>query len=262
MPHLMVYLDEFGHIGQFVSRYDKRYKTSPVFGLAGIAIPIEQVRPLAMLFFKLKNDLLKWELGQAKVPPYEWEKKGSALFTVKNVTKYRQLRRTSIRLLNALKAQGGFVFYTGIEKDPPDGLHSAESLYFSVLRSAIKKINTHCDRKGHTFSILLDSVDSEEGRKKFRLKSVASSGQQMFGDGCFCLAEPAYQLESHLYQTMQCADWVCAIVGRIMAYECTSTEFEDYGIISKYFKKKIIEVSKSSSFRKRAPAAKIISLPD
>ena len=28
------YLDEFGHIGPYVSRTDPRYKDSPVFGLA------------------------------------------------------------------------------------------------------------------------------------------------------------------------------------------------------------------------------------
>ena len=38
------YLDEFGHIGPYVSRADPRYKESPVFGLAGFVLPAAEVR--------------------------------------------------------------------------------------------------------------------------------------------------------------------------------------------------------------------------
>ena len=263
MSHLMVYLDEFGHIGQFVSRHDKRYKTSPVFGLAGIAIPVENVRELSMLFFKLKCQLLAPELAATNTPPAQWEKKGSSVYTIKNVGKYPQLRRITIRILNKIKSLGGFVFFTGIEKEPPLTIHKSVALYFSVLKDAIRKLNKYCHTKECTFSLLLDSVDSDKGRKKFRLESVASSGRQMFGnDGCYCLTEPAYQLESHLYQTMQCADWVCAIVGRIMTHESSSREYDDYEVFSKYFGTKLKETAKNSTFKKRPPVAKIISLPE
>ncbi|MXY18976.1 MAG: DUF3800 domain-containing protein, partial [Synechococcus sp. SB0664_bin_36] len=32
------YLDEFGHIGPYVSREDPKYHQSPVFGLAGLVL--------------------------------------------------------------------------------------------------------------------------------------------------------------------------------------------------------------------------------
>ena len=38
------YLDEFGHIGRYISRDHARYNDSPVFGLAGFVIPAAQVR--------------------------------------------------------------------------------------------------------------------------------------------------------------------------------------------------------------------------
>ena len=36
------YLDEFGHIGPYISRTDPRYNDSPVFGLAGFVLPERQ----------------------------------------------------------------------------------------------------------------------------------------------------------------------------------------------------------------------------
>jgi hypothetical protein len=84
----------------------------------------------------------------------------------------------------------------------------------------------------------------------------------MFGnDACLCLSEPAYQLESHLYQTMQCADWVCAIVGRMLAFESSSKEYDDYEVFVKYFGTKIKETAKNSTFKKKPQIARIISLP-
>ena len=38
------YLDEFGHIGPYVTRRDRRYKDSPVFGLACFVLASEVVR--------------------------------------------------------------------------------------------------------------------------------------------------------------------------------------------------------------------------
>lgn len=45
--------------------------------------------------------------------PAIWEKKGASLYTVTNVTRYRELRNTTNRLLNKIESIGGFVFYVG-----------------------------------------------------------------------------------------------------------------------------------------------------
>lgn len=37
MTHYVAYLDELGHVGQYVSRHHPRYKTHPAFGFAGRA---------------------------------------------------------------------------------------------------------------------------------------------------------------------------------------------------------------------------------
>ena len=55
------YLDEFGHIGPYVSRTDPRYKDSPVFGLAGFVLPAAEVRGFGTRFFQRKCQMLDFE---------------------------------------------------------------------------------------------------------------------------------------------------------------------------------------------------------
>ena len=60
--HYVAYLDEFGHVGQYVSRDHPRYKTSPVFGLGGMILPAHEVREFAIYFYKMKCQLLAYDL--------------------------------------------------------------------------------------------------------------------------------------------------------------------------------------------------------
>jgi hypothetical protein len=48
----IVYLDEFGHIGPYISRSSPNYQESPVFGLGGLILPADQVRGFATWFFQ------------------------------------------------------------------------------------------------------------------------------------------------------------------------------------------------------------------
>ena len=72
------YLDEFGHIGPYVSRGDPRYKESPVFGLAGFVLPAEAVRGFGTWFFQRKCELLAFEIARSGEHPALWEKKGAS----------------------------------------------------------------------------------------------------------------------------------------------------------------------------------------
>src|SRR5208283_904660 len=59
----VVYLDEFGHIGPFVSRNDAKYHESPIFGMAGVILPVGEVRSFATWFFQRKCQLLEFEIN-------------------------------------------------------------------------------------------------------------------------------------------------------------------------------------------------------
>lgn len=76
------YLDEFGHDGPFVSREHPRYRTSPVFGLAGFVMPADNVPHFGSWVFQNKCRLFQWEIDRAQKLAWEWEKKGARLLTL------------------------------------------------------------------------------------------------------------------------------------------------------------------------------------
>lgn len=261
--HYFVYLDEFGHIGNFISRTDPRYKTSPVFGLGGIALPVGEVRSFSMFFYKLKEELLSFEIRRARIHPSKWEKKGSDLYREKNINKYRELRLTTNRLFNKIKMSGGFAFHNGIEKEPPSSAHTPEGLYLSALKDSIKKLGNYFTNNDSTFSLFLDAMDSYDpgSKRKFRDYGLEVAGVAMFGsEPCISLLEPPYQLESHLYQNLQCADWFCGLFGRRYAYKVLPREYPDCECVEKYFGARLDTILKAHTLKRRQ-TARIISHP-
>ena len=97
--HLYIaFLDEFGHIGPFISRSHRKYKQSPVFGLAGYVLPHRNARTFATWFYQMKAELLQPEISILKVHQATWEKKGNELFTSKNIKNIQSLEKQPIEL--------------------------------------------------------------------------------------------------------------------------------------------------------------------
>ena len=133
-----VYLDEFGHIGPFVSRTSPKYNESPVFGLAGIILPDDAIRPFATKFLKLKEYLFAEEIHKSRRISALWEKKGIEIFTAKNLAKYPHFRGTGFRLINYIRDCGGKIFYYGREKIHQSTDVNSIGLYTTVLSHAIR----------------------------------------------------------------------------------------------------------------------------
>ncbi|MFV3404618.1 hypothetical protein ACNFIC_11720 [Pseudomonas sp. NY15463] len=68
-------LDEFGHIGPFVSKEDPSFHTHPVFGLAGLVLPAEKVREFSAFFFNLKKNVLGAKIEKTGTHPAAFEEK-------------------------------------------------------------------------------------------------------------------------------------------------------------------------------------------
>ena len=77
------YLDEFGHIGPYVTKQYPRHNDSPVFGLAGFVMPSEHLPGFGTWFFQCKCDLLAFEIERSGQNPALWEKKGGRLYTAR-----------------------------------------------------------------------------------------------------------------------------------------------------------------------------------
>ena len=43
---IVAYLDEFGHVGPYISTMHKKFKDHPLFGYAGIVLPEDAIRGL------------------------------------------------------------------------------------------------------------------------------------------------------------------------------------------------------------------------
>jgi hypothetical protein len=248
----VAYLDEFGHIGPFISRSHAVHNASPVFGLGGIVLPVERVRPFASFFYRLKCDLLAFEIERAGIPAHRWEKKGASLYTTQNVLKYAELRRATARLLNRIEKDQGMVFYVGIEKDRSPEQHDAKQLYRAVLEEAIQRLDDFCDRCSSLFLTVLD----EHQDRKSREDLVAAASCEMFSDSRLArMIEPPIQAESHLFQTLQCADWICGLVGRAGCYLVAPSEYDELSWMPKYFAQRLAHIAPISSIHRYAARA-------
>lgn len=58
----------------------------------------------------------------------------------------------------------------------------------------------------------------------------------MYGaDNRRCLVEPPFQVESHRFQTMQAADWIAGLVGRLGSYWTVPDAYPENEIFKIYF---------------------------
>ncbi|HHQ4739397.1 TPA: DUF3800 domain-containing protein [Aeromonas veronii] len=263
----VAYLDEFGHSGPYVSHNDPKHKTHPVFGIGGFVLPYYKVRAFSSFFFQLKNNLLSTDLATAKAnaeaaqQPFHratWEKKGTSVLTENNVRRYRETRVALNRILNRIRDDEGFAFYVGQQKRPGLELDSTR-LYLDVMREVIKRLDQECSAGSNQVMIILDQHTE-------RKKIVEAASIEMFGEqDRRCLIEPPTQVESHRYQTIQCADWLCALYGRLSHYTCEPQAKAGFQVFEQYFGERLKQVHKRSSIRTfggRASPAKLQLLAD
>ena len=243
----IAYLDEFGHIGPFVNRDAEKYNESPVFGLAGIILPICEVRGFGTWFFQRKQDLFRSEIDQSGSHPAIWEKKGSRLYTLENVRQHRYIRDFTNRFFSKIKNSGGHAFYVGIEKKSAVETHQPNELYGSILREAIKRIDQFCEHDcydGGGFFLVLDEHPRRES-----LITTASQAMYRVDDPRRSLIELPFQVESHRYQTIQAADWVAALVGRIAATWTKPEQYMDWQPFRTYFEARLKKAQIRSGVR-------------
>lgn len=237
----ILFLDEFGHIGPFVSRADRSYNQHPAFGLAGIILPQENTRGFATWFYQLKGNMFSKEIQASGVHPAAWEIKGSDVFKSKNIGKYRRVKEAGSRLIKQIDKRGGKIIYYGRQKYLVPEKANASGLYKTVLSKIIRNANAFCELKGENFMMILDEHTD-------RLRLIATASKTMFGNnGAKRLIEPPLQVESHLYQTVQAADWIAALLTRHMAYELNANEFGDFEWASKTYGLQISKISTHSS---------------
>lgn len=240
------YLDEFGHDGAFISCQDARYNDHPAYGLGGLVLPEASVRPVASWFYHLKQDLLR-EDPEASGRGFEWEKKGSKLYTTRNVDSYPELRFATRRLLDRLPRAGGFLFFAGTRKSASPLEHSAERLHLALVREVIKRLDDHCAAVDARFLLLLDQKATASLGASIRREAALV----MYGSDAARnrLIEQPWIVNSLEVQLMQYADWLCGLLGRYVAFQMAPAEFPDFQWAETQFGTRIRRVSIRSGIR-------------
>ena len=73
-----------------------------------------------------------------------------------------------------------------------------------------------------------------------RLTLLESATRTMFGHHpTRWMVEPPFQVESHLYQTVQAADWIATLIGRIEACRARPQEYGDWEWAERLFGTKL-----------------------
>lgn len=234
-----VFLDEFGHIGPFVSRNHDQHNTSPVFGLAGFLMPDYQVRAFSTWFYQLKGTAFAADIEAASTHRGAWEKKGNSLFT--HGTVYKKKRLAYSLLSEIIKKEGKIIYY-GIEKYLNPNDHEPDRLYGRVLSRIIRTTGRYFDQVEDDYIIIIDEHPS-------RIKLMERALKTMYGEDretTYRLIQPPFQVESHLYQTIQAADWIATIVGTLATYDARPIEYSDRQWAEKYFRDRLTRASTHS----------------
>lgn len=181
----IVYLDEFGHIGPYISHDHATHKTHPAFGLGGFVLPANKVRAFSSFFFNLKKSLFDgYDIPEARRKAKEkgevfqlstWEKKGSKQYTVNNLQKYTQLvTRSTNRIINRITQDDGFLFYVGEAKRIGGDVTNPLGTYTSCLSEVIKRLDNEFKGIDAQFLIFMDDHESRANivKKKQYMKCI------------------------------------------------------------------------------------------
>lgn len=236
-----VYLDEFGHIGPYMSRTAAKYNESPVFGIAGFILPESHIRPFATKFLQLKEHLFETEIKKAGVHSALWEKKGTEIFTAKLVARYPHFRSTGFRLINDIRNCGGKIFYYGREKIVGRTDLNPTGLYTTIISHAIRQLERYSEENNTTFIMIVDQHSAKR-------QLLVTASKTMYGaEPARHMLSPPFEVVSHLNQNIQAADCIATIVGRLWAYELRRAEFADHDRFYLYFWQRVHQVCSHST---------------
>lgn len=99
-------------------------------------------------------------------------------------------------------------------------------------------------------------LDQQEAGRQFRENVVAEASYAMYNSGRKSMLEAPIQAESHLFQTLQCADWLCGLIGRVACFKVLPEEYADLAWTQKYFSARLKSVAPKAGIRHKSTAIK------
>ena len=117
-----------------------------------------------------------------------------------------------------------------------------------MFLEAIKRIDEFCGKDCNlqdNFIVLLDEHDQ-------RSALITAAARSMYGknERRRHLIETPFHLESHRYQTLQAADWIAGLVGRLGATWAEPAAYPENEVFCRYFEHRVKHVSRRSGIRR------------
>lgn len=222
---LVAYLDEFGHVGPYISPEHKKFFHHPLFGYAGIVLPEQSVRAFGARFEHRKARMFRHDIIRDGKHPRRWEKKGSELYTSGAQLRYPERNLQIADLGTYLSRLNGKFFFYGELKPvgsiKETGQTPAETTR-TALVGAVRRLCAYADGQGQDLLVLLD-----RGGPMPREEAITAMASFIYSSpdpAMKRILEVPMELESHRYGAMQFADWTCAILSRASHFHFTNSD--------------------------------------
>ena len=150
-------------------------------------------------------------------------------------------------MFNKSERLGGFVFYVGVRKSASPDAHNPNRLIARVFLEAIKRIDGYCGEDCDPPETFVLTLDEHEQRSAL----LTEAAKNMFGkkQRRRHLIEPPFHLESHRYHTIQAADWITGLVGRLGAMWANPAAWPENKPFRRYFEHLLNRASRRSRIR-------------
>jgi hypothetical protein len=196
-------------------------------------------------FMSRGEHIFKAEIEKSGVISSHWEKKGTAIFTAKQLAQYPHFKSTGFRLMNYIRNCGGKAFYYGREKISGTTDVNPIGLYTTVLGQTIRQLESYSFNAETNFVMV---VDEHSARKQL----LITASKSMYGaTPASHMLSPPFEVESYINQNIQAADWLCAIIGRLWAHETRPDQYADHEKFRGYFWDRLHQITTHSTLLPR-----------
>ena len=131
--------------------------------------------------------------------------------------------------------------FCGKEKYTHPKHHDTIYLYQKILLESISRLNKFAKEDCPDGTSFLLIIDEHPYRKNLLVTATKAMYEQSIPIDR--LIEPPFQAESQYYQTLQAADWIAALIGRMEANRTKPDEYADWFVFREYFDARIKKMS-------------------
>lgn len=106
----------------------------------------------------------------------------------------------------------------------------SQELYLDTLRRALRELDAFASSCSAEVLVVMDQHPDRD-----LIMDQAARLMYTGAESLTHIVEPPFEVESHRYQTCQCAGWLCGLIGRFGAYRAAQSDFSDFEWAERYY---------------------------